>query len=442
MTKIKKQVSKGSCSTCNRLFILLALVLQVVIITEGFYGGSLFGCTDEESADDFDDTVVVSTSPTTTIERKKSALAIPEIDSDWSALGVAPRAFSKWKGPFPCFAPEPNWFNSQIQRSPSYTGILYVKEMKTGSSTLSGVTLRIAKQVALRTTGYKICKARFDHSLAVDLDYKQRIRSKSFLFTVIRHPTKRATSQFFHFKVSREKKEPTDVNFKKYLEHPLFDNYYFKSLSMLRSQMGIISENPPKRKDDSNDKKPKKGYAFTAAAVTNQILSDYNFIGITERMDESIVALAMLLDLELTDVLYLTAKGSGGYDDGRYNQTCFYIVPAYVSPTMKEYFASPEWKERVEGDELLYKAAYKSLDMTIDALGRDLFDSKLVEFKRARALAEETCAAKVQYPCNADGSRQPRAPGCLWNDSGCGNECLDKVAKLLKPGAGTWLEGT
>jgi hypothetical protein len=42
-----------------------------------------------------------------------------------------------------------------------------------------------------------------------------------------------------------------------------------------------------------------------AAAVqtANQILKDYNFIGITERMDESVVALSMLNGLALADVL-------------------------------------------------------------------------------------------------------------------------------------------
>jgi len=361
------------------------------------------------------------------MELKKSTMQQETKEVDWTELGVTPRAFPKWEGPLPCYPPEPNWYMTQVQRSPARTGLLYMKEMKTGSSTLSGVTLRIAKQVAVRRNSaantkddFKICKARFDHSLAVELDYKNRIRDQSFLFTVLRHPTKRATSQFFHFQVSREKKEPSDVNFKKYLTHPLFENYYFKSLSMERSQMGIRKE------------KGKLGPPNSAASITNQILSDYNFIGITERMDESLVVLSMLLDLELTDVLYLTAKGSGGFDDGRYNQTCVYIVPPYVSPSMKEYFSSPTWKARVEGDELLYNAAMASLDMTIEALGREAFDSKMVEFKSARKLAEEMCAAKVQYPCNADGSRQPRAPGCLWNDSGCGNECLDRVTQVLK----------
>ena len=48
----------------------------------------------------------------------------------------------------------------------------------------------------------------------------------------------------------------------------------------------------------------------------NEILAEYDYIGITERMEESAVALAMLLDLPLGDVLYLNAKQNGGYDEG------------------------------------------------------------------------------------------------------------------------------
>jgi hypothetical protein len=46
-----------------------------------------------------------------------------------------------------------------------------------------------------------------------------------------------------------------------------------------------------------------------APEIINQILADYDFMGTTERMDETAVALAMLLDLPLGDILYLDAKG-------------------------------------------------------------------------------------------------------------------------------------
>jgi hypothetical protein len=244
-----------------------------------------------------------------------------------------PRSFPKWKHDFPCFEPEPLWFQTSVQKTPTREGFFYLKELKTGSSTLSGVHLRISKNVALRQSPFRICKVRFDHPPAVTLQYGKRRRSKSFLWSVIRDPTNRAISQFFHFQVSREKVEPSDVNFQTYLSDPLFDNYYLQSMSMeyLYRQH------------------------YDVETVIANILRDYDFIGILERIDESLVVLSLILNIPLTDVLYLKAKSSGGFDDGRYNQKCTYIIPPYVSPSMQNYFVSATWKNRIVGDSYLYE---------------------------------------------------------------------------------------
>lgn len=321
--------------------------------------------------------------------------------------GVKPRAFPR--KPVPCIVPpDDRWWNPHVLRTPAHEGLLFVKEMKTGSSTMAGVTIRIARNVARRLYNgkYRLCKLRFDHSSALKQEYGKRIKEKSFLFTIIREPTSRAISQFFHFHVSREKVEPTDKEFKKHLlRYPYMDNYYLRDLST-----GLFI---PGRND-------------TVTAVNN-ILSDYDFIGITERLDESLVAMQMILGLQTNDLLYLRAKGNGGYDDAATkNRTCQYIVPSFVSPGMNEFFSSSKlWKQRTKGDLLLYKAADRSLDYTIDALGREEFDKNLQLFRKSLALAEATCT-NVRFPCSESGQlNQPT--DCLWLDSGCGVNCLDKL---------------
>lgn len=322
-------------------------------------------------------------------------------DGEYIEGGGTPRAFPVWTEPFPCFEPDVNWSAKNVVRSPSKDGFLFVKEMKTGSSTVTGVTLRISQNVAKREKKkYNICKSRFDHSIAEHMKYDERDRQKSFLFTVIREPIKRATSQFFHFGVSREKIEPTDDNFQRYLKGVSFENHYLQTLS-------TTGYDP--NKDEPID-------------VVNNIMTDYDFIGITERMDESLVALAMILRLELTDVLYLSAKGNGGFDD-----TCVYIVPSYVSPGMQAYFdENPRWKKLTAGDRALYGAAQKSLDMTIKELGTTTFLTNLAEYKRLKQICSDFCSGKVSFPCDASG-RLVKNHGCLWNDSGCGNGCIDGV---------------
>ena len=240
----------------------------------------------------------------TSIALPKEVLRLPDIK---------PRAFEPWPkaNAFPCLEPDLMWYRVVVQRSPAHEGLLYVKEMKTGSSTLAGVNLRIAKAAAERLEKpYKLCKMRFDHTAAWRLEYGQRRRGQSYLWTVLREPTKRAVSQFFHFMVSRDKLEPSDKNFREYLESFLFTNYYLRDLSVV----------PPHEWQTDRD------WQTNLLKAARDILGQYDFIGITERLDESLVALQMLLDLPTSDILHLSAKGKGGFDDGGYNFTCSYIV--------------------------------------------------------------------------------------------------------------------
>lgn len=336
-------------------------------------------------------------------KRRQASIAL-------ARAGVKPRAFQKRTDNAWCVAPDDRWWHPLVLRTPAHEGLLFVKEMKTGSSTMAGVTIRIARNVAKRLYGnkFRLCKLRFDHSSASRQDYGNRNKEKSFLFTIIREPTSRAISQFFHFHVSREKIEPTDQQFQQHLlRYPYLDHYYLRDLSTKQFTPGVNN---------------------TVNAI-NDILSEYNFIGITERLDESLVVLQMLLGLKTNDLLYLKAKGNGGYDDAAtMNRTCQYIVPSFVSPGMEKFFASKEWKDRIAGDELLYAAADKSLDLTIDALGREEFKRNLVLFRKTLALAEATCT-NVRFPCSESGELNNRTD-CLWLDSGCGVNCLDNIPDL------------
>ena len=49
--------------------------------------------------------------------------------------------------------------------------------------------------------------------------------------------------------------------------------------------------------------------------VVADILDDYNFIGTVRRLDESLILLGFLLGLNAADLLYLSSKTNGGYDN-------------------------------------------------------------------------------------------------------------------------------
>ena len=62
-------------------------------------------------------------------------------------------------------------------------------------------------------------------------------------------------------------------------------------------------------------------------------------------MDESAVALAMVAGIPLADVLFLSAKGNGGFDAGGTGQ-CTYIVPSFKPEPMRKFFQQEAARER------------------------------------------------------------------------------------------------
>lgn len=224
--------------------------------------------------------------------------------------------------------------------------------------------------------------------------------------------------RFFHFEVSRAKKEPTDSYFQNYLTalpepDPFFPEYYpwgwtFDHYLHYLSPSGYAigsGRNDPKVRVDA----------------VNEIIDNYDFIGITERLDESLVALQMILGLKTSDILYSSAKGNGNWDDKG-----FYIQPSFVSEGMESFFASSTWAELSQGDYLMYLAANVSLDRTIDGLGRKQFDEKLQLFRYAKKLVLNNCT-QIKPVYSAAGRMYNT--DCLLADAGCGNACFDQLER-------------
>ena len=245
-----------------------------------------------------------------------------EIDNQSSSLTVSqkpllqPRAYPIRKEPFPCLPEHDTAIRWMRDNTPTDTGFLFLKTHKTASSTAAGIHLRIAHHVARNrliashetdphnnNNTYStdiMCKVRFNHARArVRLPLKPETLPKNrFLWTIVRDPTDRLVSFFFHFIVAWDKKEPTTYNFQNSVLHSQSDvrvpHYYAFFLSL----------------------EPFARFAQNEARYLQNILDSYDFIGVTERLDESLVALSFLLDLPLAHFLYLSAKGKGGFDAG------------------------------------------------------------------------------------------------------------------------------
>lgn len=212
------------------------------------------------------------------------------------SLGVQPRPFPLWDKPLPCFPPEQNWLAKRVGKSPAQEGFLFVKSPKTGSSTGAGINLRIAANIG-RRHDLETCKNRFHHNKAAK--YSQRDPQKSFLWSMVRDPTSRSISEFFHFQVSRRGVRPSDRNVLRFLkeEEALKD----KQVNYLR--LSNTTDFQPSQ-SRSTGIRTGKGRISEVEAI-NTILRRYDFLGVTERMDETAVALQMILGLKTSDVMFL-----------------------------------------------------------------------------------------------------------------------------------------
>ena len=362
-------------------------------------------------------------------------------------------------GGVPCEAwASPHW---RVRSRPTTRGFIFTKTFKTGSSTAAGVHLRIAIHEAKRRrkimqqqssggnneTDITMCDVRFKHKPAPQLfQYGKAEPEHSFVWTVLREPTIRYISHFFFFYVSRKGVQPTDALFQSKIQ-PFHYGKYISMQPMKRRVSGgsrrldesdeaddeTNSDEDPdgasRDEDDDDigvddDNEQTESNELTDQYLRNfynQILQDYHFIALTERWDESMVVLAMMLQIPLSDVLYTKAKGSGRWDDH-----CYFSIPSFVSSGMKEYFYSETYQKLVHWDYQLYLAANRSLDLTIKSLGPK-FDENLQTFRQLREKSAEICDPLAIFPCSEAGEKN-NVTNCIYSDFSCANDCLDELS--------------
>eukprot|EP00977_Amphora_coffeiformis_P003828 scaffold766_cov179-Amphora_coffeaeformis.AAC.11 len=357
------------------------------------------------------------------------------------------RKWSIFNHPFPCYPGSIYLMSTK----PAHKGILFQRPMKVGSTTMVGIILRLAHSKSPWMDRNIKCEHRTNHGTALSYDYGNRDRSQSFLLGLVRDPTKRAISEFFHFGVSANDISPTDGEFKAYLRvkktmnylmndlrtrnytddytEELLEDLFYEMKGITNDEYERIMENAPMQESmllrRDWEEFLQHGPGVDHAKVVRDILKDYDFIAVTERLDESLVVMQMLLNLSTRDILYNRARSSGSFSVGTKKKPCHYIVPSFVSPRMAEYFESEEWKRTIQGDQLLYDSVNESLDRTIDALGRDLFTEKLKEFRAILEKAQAHCKGRVRTLCSEGGERQDSDTTCyIWGE-GCDYECLN-----------------
>mmetsp|Transcript_29065 Transcript_29065/g.44358 ORF Transcript_29065/g.44358 Transcript_29065/m.44358 type:complete len:494 (+) Transcript_29065:41-1522(+) len=362
------------------------------------------------------------------------------------------KPFIPWKRrkdhPLPCIIDRTrpaDWdpMNAYIQKQPSDTGLLYIKIEKAASSTLASVAGRIAHAMAHRTNAYvtkvdddgnenkdgievrKVCRFRgLSHLWAKRTkSYNKRDRDQSFLWTFLKDPMQRELSLYFYF----------------YLDWGIKHNYTVDSFhdwlgrhSDGNEQTTMLADEKAKRDFDEMMLQQNTNETMLDDFVQKTI-DEMDFIGLVERMDESLVLLALMLDLPVTDVLYTSSKQSGDYTLIEKQKRCERIgIHRPLLPGIKDYFESVEWEQRARVDRMLHAAVNRSIDHTIEhVVGREIFDEAMREFMDAKKVVSDHCTinSRIVLACTEDGGVVPQADRskCYLSDAGCGHECLDEV---------------
>ena len=162
------------------------------------------------------------------------------------------------------------------------------------------------------------------------------------------------------------------------------------------------------------------------------VMDNYHFIFLNERLDECLVLLQFLWDLKTNDIIYLSSKVSSGNSYYRWGNTtkskCIKLQKSFVSPAIATYLKSPIWIQKNYADYMLHQIVNKSIDLTIDVMGKEKFKKALEQFRALKDRAAVQCASAPILPCSSSGQYQlESAENCYFEDIGCGYDCLDTV---------------
>jgi hypothetical protein len=311
----------------------------------------------------------------------------------------------------PATRPEENTF-----RDDKWQGLLLVKVPKAASSTAAGLTLRIANQ-----TG---CAVQFEHREGIK--YAER-HPASFLLGTVRKPAARAFSMAYFFIIAPLNITPTDQNVIRSLNRRRGGKtqgkggYMFNYMKLKPIQGRFWKPDAPTHVRNETQ----------VIGYVQDIVNSYDFITIVERMDESLTALALVTGLDLGDVLSTSAKVSGEYKlarAGKNEGQCSKSTKGKMSEGVRQYFGTKAWLAMNYADYVLYEAANRSLDLTIERIGRDRFDRALADFRRLEAKALQVCGDHLGSGCTGDGVALPETT-CYLRDFGCGYKCVDAMLR-------------
>jgi len=314
-------------------------------------------------------------------------------------------------------------------------GLCYVKMPRAASTTLAAINYRISSNFA-RRQGIPSC-IRHDGPTPAYY-YRHRMKGLSLLWTFIRDPTDRALSRIAD-SISKHRDE---VHYTGAYSNNVTDSYILNALKSSKDmQFGTISEGRGGFQTQYSMMQVSDEDLFWSAAKPDEVqnhfmlldsvktlLTQYDFIGVVERLDESLVVFQLLMGLETSDILYISSRLWSQYS--RTGGKCIENIDPQTlrSFDVREYLQSPTWWAQNYGDRVLHQAASYSLDLTIQQIGAEYFREAYIYFQQMKKEVIDTC--QPIFPCSKTGIDQweESKTDCYEYDIGCGYSCMDDIA--------------
>ena len=366
---------------------------------------------------------------------------LTEYNIQLKANKIARAFFTQYQNKF-------DWCNPGLEQGfiatqQSAKGMLFVRVPKAASSTISSALNRLTiKGVGGKNGNIAMeCAKKLQHVSAGMNPFRNRDANESFLVGNVRDPAKRTLSRMWFTQFSRFDDQPPDTWVISTILNDDGDPQY-GVLSKGRGgfQLKYLSLDSIEEYSAWSPNATDPLLVIDPDLVernVEKILNDYDFLIVAERLDESLVAIKFLLDVSINNILYTSSKvsGSGFHYIKGYN-ICRPLKKFEMTDSLRVFFNSNRWRVLNYGDYLLHEAANRSLDMTIERIGRDRFAIDLAEFRRELALVHEHCTSegKVILPCSDEGVVQFEASklNCYNKDMGCGHACIDDMVPTLE----------
>lgn len=189
-----------------------------------------------------------------------------------------------------------------------------------------------------------------------------------------------------------------------------------------------------------------RGLSKFPGAYPADILDTFHFVGIAERLEESLVVLKRLLNLTWYDIAYFNTTdphANIGFD--KRQRKCYvqrHPLPKEARQRVKELSSATPlssdsfltWKKENERDWGLWQMANAQLDATMNVLGRESVLKDAAILQALVATFHDQCQKHVRFACLASGhtkameGTQSNHSCYVSSNVGCADLCLPSIS--------------